>query len=159
MNNVVLILVLVLSPILAVAKEAVPLEADPIVARRIQSLSDELRCLKCQNQSIADSRSGFANQIRDELRDQIKEGRSDDQIKTYLTDRYGDFIVYDPPFNLVNSIVWLAPVFILVVGISVLMINIRRQSKSQPSAELDDQQNQKLQKILAESEAAKGKTI
>src|ERR1700687_5710113 len=95
---------LCLLPLLAVAREAAPAADDPALEQRVMTLSAELRCLVCQNQSLADSHADLAIDLRNQVREQMRSGRSDDQIKTWLTQRYGDFVLYRTP---VKSSTWL----------------------------------------------------
>ena len=88
---------LVLSIGNAIANEAAPLADDPVTEQRLISISEEMRCLVCQNESLAGSRSDLANDLRREIRVLIKEGKSDDQIRNFMVERYGDFVLYRPP--------------------------------------------------------------
>ena len=83
----------------AIAKEAAPAAADPVLEARVQRVAAELRCLVCQNQTIADSTSDLANDLRREVREQLKRGVGEEQVVQYMTDRYGDFVRYRPPFK------------------------------------------------------------
>jgi len=145
---------LLLSMGLAIAKEAQPMVGDTVLEQKIHDLSKELRCLKCQNQSIFDSKSGFADQIRGELRDQFQEGKTDQEIKAFLTDRYGDFIVYEPPFTLANMLVWEFPVALLIIAILVLVTAIRKQQgRTRPEATVSDEQSERVKKLLSKGES------
>ena len=86
------------------AKDAVPLADDPVTEQRLISISEEMRCLVCQNESLAGSRSDLANDLRREIRILISEGKSDDQIRSFMVERYGDFVLYRPP---VKPVTWL----------------------------------------------------
>ena len=81
------------------AKQAVPSIDDPVAEKRAVKLEEQLRCLVCQNETIAASQADLAKDLRKEIREQIKAGKSDDQIKQFLVDRYGDFVLYNPPFK------------------------------------------------------------
>jgi cytochrome c-type biogenesis protein CcmH len=128
----VLLLVLLSAPFAIVAKEAVPAADDPALEARMIRITAELRCLVCQNQTIADSHSGLAEDLRREVRDQLRRGSSDEQIVQYMTDRYGDFVRYRPPFKSSTALLWVGPALLLVIGLSVLIIVLRRRSRLTP---------------------------
>ena len=90
---------------------------DPAVERRLKALAEELRCLVCQNQTIADSNAPLAVDLRNQIRTQIAQGRSDDEIRAYMVERYGDFVLYKPPFHAGTALLWLGPP--LLVGMTV----------------------------------------
>lgn len=100
---------------------------DPAVERRLKDLAEELRCLVCQNQTIADSNAPLALDLRNQIRTQIAQGRSDDQIRAYMVERYGDFVLYKPPFKANTALLWLAPALLLLAGGAVFWIVVRRR--------------------------------
>jgi cytochrome c-type biogenesis protein CcmH len=114
------------------AKEAESAAADPAIEARMLRIAAELRCLVCQNQTIADSHSGLAEDLRREVREQLKRGASDEQVVQYMTDRYGDFVRYRPPFKGTTLLLWVGPAVLLVAGIGVLAIVLRRRAKMAP---------------------------
>ena len=87
--------------------------------QRFQHLASELRCLVCQNQTIADSDAGLAKDLRKEVFEMMRAGQSDDEIKRFLTDRYGDFVLYRPPFKSTTLVLWIGPIVILVIGFAI----------------------------------------
>ena len=89
---------------------------NPATEERLKQLAEELRCLVCQNQTIADSNAPLALDLRNQIRDQIAKGRSDDQIREYMVDRYGDFVLYRPPFKATTVLLWAGPLLLLLVG-------------------------------------------
>lgn len=93
---------------------------------RFQALAKELRCLVCQNESLADSSAGLAQDLRRDLMEQIRSGASDDEIKRYLTDRYGDFILYRPPMKPTTWLLWFGPLAMLLIAGVVLFRILRR---------------------------------
>ncbi len=97
------------------AKDAAPLADDPVVEQRLISISEEMRCLVCQNESLAGSRSDLANDLRREIRILIQEGKSDDQIRAFMVERYGDFVLYRPPVKPITWLLWIGPFVILVI--------------------------------------------
>ena len=99
----------------AAAKEAAPLADDPAVEARLKIISKELRCLVCQNETLADSQADLAKDLRREVREKISQGLDDEQIKAYLTQRYGNFVLYRPPVNTTTVLLWFGP-FLLLLG-------------------------------------------
>ena len=97
------------------AADAVPTEMDPVKAARAVKLAEKLRCLVCQNQTIADSNAELANDLRTQIREQIAAGKTDDQILDYMVARYGDFVLYQPPLKPTTILLWGGPA-LLVVG-------------------------------------------
>jgi cytochrome c-type biogenesis protein CcmH len=93
----------------ASAAEGIPTEMDPVKAARAVKLADKLRCLVCQNQTIADSNAELANDLRGQIREQIAAGRTDDEILAYMVQRYGDFVLYQPPFKTTTVLLWTGP--------------------------------------------------
>ena len=104
-------------PLFAIAKEAQPSAADPALEERVMKLSKELRCLVCQNETLADSRAELAVDLRGQIREQMKAGRSDKEIVAYLTERYGKFILYNPPIDPTTYLLWFGPFVLLLVGL------------------------------------------
>ena len=131
------------------AKDAAPLADDPLTEQRLISISEEMRCLVCQNESLAGSRSDLANDLRREIRILIKEGKSDDQIRTFMVERYGDFVLYRPPVKPITWLLWIGPFIILLVGIVGLLSYLRRRNSSVPSLVLTDADNQKIDALLS----------
>jgi cytochrome c-type biogenesis protein CcmH len=99
-------------------------------ADRYQKLVTELRCLVCQNQSIADSNAPLAADLRMQVRDQLLAGRSDDEIRGYVTERYGDFVLYRPPLRQSTWLLWFGPFLLLAVGLAVALTYARRRSRA-----------------------------
>jgi len=133
------LLAVMLAP--AFAKEAAPVAADPVAEARLMKLSSELRCLVCQNQTIADSNAELAVDLRNEIREKIQAGMSDAAIKDFMVDRYGDFVLYRPPVKSTTLVLWLGPFLLLAVGGGVLVFNLRRrrQSVAEPELSRDEQ--------------------
>lgn len=95
--------------------------------QRFQALAKELRCLVCQNENLADSNAGLAKDLREEIHKLMQSGKTDDEIKTYLTARYGDFVLYDPPLRAGTLLLWLGPGLLLLVGAITVIIIVRRR--------------------------------
>jgi cytochrome c-type biogenesis protein CcmH len=130
------------------AKDAAPLAEDPVMEQRLISISEEMRCLVCQNESLAGSRSDLANDLRREIRTLIQEGKSDDQIRTFMVERYGDFVLYRPPVKPITWLLWIGPFVILVIGIAGLLMYLRRRNQSVPNTILTEADNQKIDALL-----------
>jgi len=111
------------------AGEAAPAVADPVLEARMMRIAAELRCLVCQNQTIADSHSGLAIDLRNQVRDMLQSGQSDQQIIDFMTQRYGDFVLYRPPFKATTVLLWAGPGVMAVVGLSILFVVLRRRSR------------------------------
>ena len=97
---------------------------------RFQSLTNELRCMVCQNQTIAESNAGLAVDLKKQVAKQINEGKTDDQILNFMEERYGEFVLYNPPVSLENSLLWLTPFVVLAIAVFILIAALKRQSKS-----------------------------
>jgi cytochrome c-type biogenesis protein CcmH len=122
-----LALLLLILPALSLAKEAAPAASDVAATERLNALSAELRCLVCQNESLASSRAPLAEDLRREVRERIAAGDNNAQIIDYLTDRYGDFVTYRPPFKARTLLLWLAPPVLLLLGLLLLLRRIRQR--------------------------------
>jgi len=138
-------------PVSAAADATVRLEpptarltaADPALEARMLAITGELRCLVCQNQTIADSHADLAVDLRQEVREMLQRGQTPGQIRRYMTDRYGDFILYRPPLKASTAVLWLAPAVLLAIALAALAVVIRRRSRLpddqfEPEPELDD---------------------
>lgn len=97
---------------------------------RFQSLTNELRCMVCQNQTIAESNAGLAVDLKKQVAKQINEGKTDDQILNFMEERYGEFVLYNPPISIENSLLWLTPFVVLIVAVLILISALKRQNKS-----------------------------
>jgi cytochrome c-type biogenesis protein CcmH len=124
----VLTLLSLLLPLVATAADtAQPVEEDPVLEKRVMALTAELRCLVCQNQSLADSHADLAIDLKNQVRAMMKEGRSDAEIKAFMTDRYGDFVLYRPPVKATTWLLWIGPFVLFAVGLAALFAYIRRR--------------------------------
>lgn len=118
-------------PALAVAapKAAQPNADDPVIEARLVNLAEDLRCLVCQNESLAGSHAELAEDLRREIRAQMKAGKDDQAVIAYLTERYGDFVLYRPPFKPATWLLWLGPVLFLGVGGGAWYLALRRRAE------------------------------
>jgi cytochrome c-type biogenesis protein CcmH len=127
---------------MAHAREAAPEAVDPALEARMVRITSELRCLVCQNQTIADSHADLAVDLRRQVREQLKAGRSDQEIVDYMTARYGDFVLYRPPFKATTALLWLGPGLMLVAGTIALAVVLKRRSRLSADAfEPDDEED------------------
>jgi cytochrome c-type biogenesis protein CcmH len=126
--------------------------ADPKVEARLKAIAHELRCLVCQNQTIADSDAPLAVDLRQQTRAMIRDGKSDDEIRAYMVERYGDFVLYKPPFNAVTAALWIAPGVLVVGGLLGLVVLLRRRreaGRTAAAAPLDDKRRREIEALLA----------
>jgi cytochrome c-type biogenesis protein CcmH len=134
------------------AGEAAPLADDPVVEQRLIIISEELRCLVCQNESLAGSRADLAMDLRREIRTLIKDGKTDPEIKEFLVSRYGDFVLYRPPVKPMTWALWFGP-FLLMIGALIMLVRlVRRSQRDAATPALDPAQRAKAQSLLQDTE-------
>jgi cytochrome c-type biogenesis protein CcmH len=143
-----LIMVCVSGP--AWAGEAKPLGEDPAVEARLKHLAIELRCLVCQNQTLADSNAPLAEDLRREVREMIVKNMSDKEIIDFLVERYGDFVLYRPPVKATTALLWMGPFVLLIVGLAALIIAVRRRSQKFVDVPVTDEEHRRVEQLLAE---------
>ena len=121
------------------AAEATPLAEDPVVEQRLVNIAEELRCLVCQNESLAGSRADLAQDLRREIRELIRQGKSDQQIRDYLVNRYGDFVLYRPPVKPTTWLLWGGPFVLLIAAIAGLLVFVRKRRPTAAALSPEDQ--------------------
>lgn len=121
---------------------------DPAIEQRLNNLSKELRCLVCQNETLADSQAGLADDLRREIREQMKAGKSDQEIISFLTQRYGQFILYRPQVTPTTYLLWFGPFVLLVVGLLILFRYIRQRRDSIPDKPLSSEERRRAAELL-----------
>ena len=136
------------------AKDAAPLADNPVIEQRLIVISEEMRCLVCQNESLAGSRSDLANDLRREIRILITEGKTDEQIRNFMVERYGDFVLYRPPVKPITWLLWIGPFVILIAGIIGLMVYLRRRNKAVPSTTLSEADNRRIDALLQDAKSS-----
>ena len=112
------------------AEEAPLLAKDPELEERVKAISLELRCLVCQNQTIADSNAGLAVDLKNQVRDMLREGMNERQIKDFMVERYGDFVLYDPPIKSTTLVLWAAPLLMVFIAFWFVVRTVRRRARS-----------------------------
>lgn len=122
-----LVLSLALLSVSAHAKEAAPMAEDEAVEQRLIAISEEMRCLVCQNESLAGSRADLAMDLRREIRTLIKQGKSDQEVMDFMVSRYGDFVRYRPPMKSTTYLLWFGPFLLLAGAIITLVVYLRRR--------------------------------
>ncbi len=140
---------MVASPLLS-AKEAALMAEDPVLEKRVMALAHELRCLVCQNQSLGDSHSDFAIDLRTEMREQMKQGKNDDQVVDFMVERYGDFIRFRPPVKSTTFLLWFGPFILLVIGAAVLFISLKKRKRSVKTTPLNDEERKRAEALLGD---------
>jgi len=136
----------------AMAKEATQLAEDPVVEQRLIVISEEMRCLVCQNESLAGSRSDLANDLRRELRTLIKQGKTDAEIREFMVSRYGDFVLYRPPVKPSTWLLWAGPFGLMILGVVALFVYLRRRSADVGTGVLTDDERKRAEAMLQEGE-------
>lgn len=133
------------------AGEAAPLAEDPVVEQRLIAISEELRCLVCQNESLAGSRADLAQDLRREIRTLIKAGKTDAEIMEFMVSRYGDFVRYRPPVKPITLVLWFGPFLLLIGALALLVRMVRRSQRSAKAPVLDPAQRAKAQSLLQDT--------
>ncbi len=137
-----------LQSVTSIAEEARPLQTDVVVEAQVQRLSEELRCLVCQNQTIADSHAELAQDLKQEIREMAAKGMSDQAIIDYLVARYGDFVRYRPPLKASTLLLWLGPFALMLAGAIGLVVMLRRREKMVADKPLSAVEARKVRELL-----------
>ena len=145
------ILLLCLMPVCAFAGEAKDIAEDPVVEKRMVALAENLRCLVCQNESLASSHAELAEDLRKEVREMIRKGLDDKQITEYLVARYGDFVLYKPPVKSYTLLLWFGPFALLLLGVGSLFFQLRKRRRNTPEIELSPEAEQRAAALLNEN--------
>lgn len=132
----------------ALSKEAQPSAEDPQLENRLLKLSSELRCLVCQNETLADSRADLAVDLRNQIREQMKAGKSDQEILAFLTQRYGDFVLYRPPVKPQTYLLWFGPFLLLAVGLFLLFRYVRQRRELIVEKPLSNDERRRAEELL-----------
>ena len=135
----------------ASAKEAAPLAADPALEARVMVIAEELRCLVCQNETIAASHADLAVDLRKQIRQKLTQGQSNQQILDFMVERYGDFVLYRPPLKTTTVLLWVGPFVLLAIAFGVLAVNIRRRRSAEEPTALSADEISRAKQMLADN--------
>jgi len=143
-----LIILACLLPTFSYAGEAKDLAEDPVLEQRMVNLAQNLRCLVCQNESLASSHADLAKDLRQEVRDKMKQGMSDQQIIDFLVSKYGDFVLFDPPMKSYTLLLWYGPFALLLMGLIGLVLQMRKRKRAAPEGQLSAEEAQRAADLL-----------
>ena len=158
MRKLLLGLMLVLAALLAHAKEAPNVVADPVLEKRVLALSEQLRCLVCQNQTIADSHADLAIDLRNQVREKLAQGMSEQEVIEYMVQRYGDFVLFRPPLKATTWFLWFGPFLLLAGGLVFLGLRLKRRARNLPVAALSEAEMRRVTTLLDSATESKDKT-
>jgi len=144
----VALMILGLTAVALWAQEARPAADDPILEQRVTALSQELRCLVCQNETLADSRADLAQDLRNQIREQMKAGKSDQEIIAFLTERYGEFILYRPPVKPATYLLWFGPFALLIAGLVFLFRHLKARRALITDEPLSADEHRRAEELL-----------
>ena len=137
------------------AADATPTDLDPIASKRAVEISAQLRCLVCQNQTIAESNAELAVDLRRQVNEQIKAGKSDREIIDFMVDRYGAFVLYKPPFNAMTVLLWLGPALLALLAIAVFVRTVRARNRIAVERPLTEAEHAEAARLLAQVDKSK----
>jgi cytochrome c-type biogenesis protein CcmH len=146
-NRLLVLLLLISSQVFAVDYRQL---SDPEQQKTYELINSELRCLVCQNQTIADSNAELAADLRRQVFEMLQQGKSKDEIVQFMTDRYGDFVLYNPPLKTKTALLWLGPVAFLITGLIMIFWFIRRKKKAATTV-IDKEKQEKMRRLLENS--------
>ena len=135
------------------AKEAAPMAQDEVVEKRLIAISEEMRCLVCQNESLAGSHAELAEDLRRELRTLIKQGKTDAEVKEFMVSRYGDFVLYRPPLKPTTWLLWVGPFVLMIAGVAALIAYLRRRGRTVKDVPLSEEENKRAEALLKEGKS------
>lgn len=149
-NKFLFALLLVFVLPLVHAGEAVPTADDPVLEKRVMALSEKLRCLVCQNQTIADSNAELAVDLRNQVREQLRQGKSEQEVLDYMVTRYGDFVLFLPQVKSTTWLLWFGPFVLLALGLVMLMVKLKQRRKLiQQKPALTDEEHARAAALLS----------
>ncbi len=151
MRELLVIVMLMLLASTVWAREAAPAADDPALERDVVVIASELRCLVCQNQTLADSNAPLAVDLRNQIREQLQQGKSAREIMAYMVERYGDFVLYRPPMKATTLLLWFGPLLLVVIGMVVMFRRIARRRAD--AAVVTEAEHEAAAKLLAGSDA------
>ena len=136
------------------AGEAQPVAADPALEERVTALATELRCLVCQNQTLADSNAPLAVDLRNQIRERMREGASERDIIAYMVERYGDFVLYRPPWKATTLLLWLGPILLMLGGLAALYYRLARRRREEAKPALSGAERARAAALLRDDTGA-----
>ena len=144
------LVLLVLAPARAAwAGEAQPAAENPALEARVNALASELRCLVCQNQTLADSNAPLAVDLRNQIRERLQQGASERNIIDFMVDRYGDFVLYRPPFKATTLLLWIGPMLLMIAGLAGLYYRLARRRREVAKPELSGAERARAAALLS----------
>lgn len=147
-----LIAIFCLLPTFSYAGQAKDLAVDPVLEKRMIGLAENLRCLVCQNESLASSHAELAEDLRREVREQMAKGKNDQEIIDYLVARYGDFVLYNPPVKSYTVLLWFGPFAMLLLGAGILIFQLRKRRQTLQESVLTPEAQQRAASLLNEED-------
>lgn len=132
------------------ADEAQPLAEDPVLEKRVMALAEDLRCLVCQNETLAGSHAPLAVDLRQQIREQMKAGRSNEEIIAFMTERYGDFVLFRPPVKATTYLLWFGPFLLLAAGIIVQLLYLKRRRERLLDKPLSETERKRVEALLGD---------
>jgi len=144
------ILLLCLLPVFSYAAEAQDVAKDPVLEKRMIGLAENLRCLVCQNESLASSHAELAEDLRREVREQMQKGLNDQEIIDYLVSRYGDFVLYDPPVKKTTLVLWYGPFVLFLMGAGMLVYRLRKRKNQIAEVKLSAEDTRRAAELLSQ---------
>ena len=152
LRHLLAITAIALSSATFAAGEATPVADDPALESRVIELSQKLRCLVCQNETIAASRAPLAVDLRNQVREQLAAGKTEQDVVDFLVTRYGDFVLYTPPFRTNTLLLWLGPAALGLFGLGWLSLRLRRRAAEATTPELSDAQRRQARALLGDTD-------
>ena len=149
--SLLLMMLLCLSAPPASADEAQPLYEDPALEKRVMALAEDLRCLVCQNETLAGSHAPLAVDLRQQIREQMKAGKSNEEIIAFMTERYGDFVLFRPPVKATTYLLWFGPFLLLLAGIIVQLLYLKKRRKALRDEPLSEAERKRVEALLGDS--------
>jgi len=131
------------------AGDAAPVAADPVLEERVTAVASELRCLVCQNQTLADSNAPLAVDLRNQIRERMREGATERDIIGFMVERYGDFVLYRPPFKATTLLLWIGPIALMITGLAALYYRLARRRREVAKPELSGEERARAAALLA----------
>ena len=141
---------LCLLPMAVMCEEAQPMAEDPVLEKRVMALAEDLRCLVCQNESLAGSHAPLAVDLRQQIREQMKAGKSNQEIIAFMTERYGDFVLFRPPVKTSTYLLWFGPFLLLIAGILVQFLYLKRRRERVLDKPLSEVERKRVEALLGD---------